>query len=199
MLISPLKISSLLKQISGGGADSNNENISGSFRNEPIQQMMRSIPKHLRKTFYFYDIGASTGYVLFCALAFSFKKARGCELPQNKAVHQPIFKSARRALGKTLQKKLDAKIIYNAFHHIPSAANVVYVFNAVFNPDLTKKIMAKVKKSNAQYFICTKSRSFSNKKKILDALEQKFKLVKEIKGYMIGSGTQHRVYVLKRL
>jgi hypothetical protein len=199
MLIAPRKISALLKHVSGGGADANIDNITGSFRNKPMINVMRSIPKRQRKNFYFYDIGAANGYALLCALALGFKKARGCELPVNKPVQGRIFKGAKRILENALTKKLDAKIIFKEFRHIPSEANVVYVFNAVFIPALQEMIMAKVKRSNAQYFICTKSRLFSDQDKILNALDRKFEFLKEIRGYMIGSSSQHRIWVFKRL
>lgn len=193
----PKQIQNLIKKVCGG-ADMNISGINGSLTPASASSVMETIPVEERTCFY--DVGAAQGIMILCAvICWGFEVACGCELETNEAVHKPIFDAAKRTLEKKSGTTHSASIKFNRFESVPDEANVVFVFNAGFNTDDHYLVAREVVKSNAKYFICSRSTTFRSPDDVQDALEYKFALIATKKGVQIGSGQVHAMYVLARV
>jgi hypothetical protein len=196
-MLTPRQIQNLIKKVCGG-ADMNISGINGSLTPASAIRVMETIPVEERTCFY--DVGAAQGIMVLCAvICWGFEVACGCELETNEAVHKPIFEAAKKTLEKKSGMTLSASIEYENFSSVPPDANVVFVFNAGFNAEDHYLVAREVVKSNAKYFICSRSTTFHSPGDVQDALEYKFALVATKKGVQIGSEQVHAMYVLERV
>ena len=197
-MLTPKQIQNLIKKVCGG-ADMNISGINGSLTPASAIRVMETIPVEERTCFY--DVGAAQGIMVLCArLCWGYEVARGCELKTNEPVHKPIFDAAKKGFEEKSGMTLYASIEYENFSSVPPDANVVFVFNAGFNAEDHHLIAREVIKSNAKYFICSRSTTFNGPTDVQDALEYKFALLAKKKGVQSGSrGRVHAMYVLERV
>lgn len=177
-------------------AATNLKHMSGSFTPKTLQKALGKVRgEHL------FDIGAHAGLVVLLALtSFGFKAASGCEYKENNFLNY-YFQLCKKKLEEKCGRTLNAMIKFKAFAkvRIPPEADVVFTFNAVFDPEDQHLIMQEVKNAeHVKYFICTKSRVFERSSQVVAAMDNTFELVATVDGRMSGSGQQHQIFVLRR-
>lgn len=138
----------------------------GELLPDSINEILTKLKIHQRDVIY--DLGSGTGRV--CLQIYLEKRARCVGIEYIKKRHDTAVKSLEEL--KAMKKNIRKLEFYqgNFLKHKWNDATVVYMCNLCFGDDLTKKILAKVKREckSLRYIVCCKELSETFIEKVME-------------------------------